>query len=324
MELDLDCVVDNLYVGGIQATRNPKLLYELGVTHVVTVSDSPANNIAESGLFKYKFVQGMDIEITDLLAHFSDVNAFIDEGVKSGATLVHCIAGVSRSVTMVIAYLMEKKGMKFEDALTLVQQKRKYAYPNEGFVKQLKLYEAMKCKLDPTNEEYRSHRLASLAFTMQEGNQSKDVFLPGDLAENPTANKVDIIFKCKKCRQPLFKKSSFIIHTEGPGGMAFDWRGSAAQDSAGDTTPRKICEKSIFIKPVEWMKESIVSSQGKLSCPKCNSKLGSFVWHGERCSCGEWIVPAFHIQTSKVDECKPILNINKPPKDVQSENIPNT
>ena len=42
-------------------------------------------------------------------------------------TFFHSIAGVSRSVTMVIAFLMEKKGMSFEKALNLVQKKRKFA-----------------------------------------------------------------------------------------------------------------------------------------------------------------------------------------------------
>jgi hypothetical protein len=42
----------------------------------------------------------------------------------------------------------------------------------QGFVKQLKLYEEMQCRLDPTNEEYKLYRLTSLALTMQ-GNQGK-------------------------------------------------------------------------------------------------------------------------------------------------------
>jgi hypothetical protein len=42
-------------------------------------------------------------------------------------TFFHSIAGVSRSVTMVIAFLMEKKGKSFEKALNLVQKKRKFA-----------------------------------------------------------------------------------------------------------------------------------------------------------------------------------------------------
>ncbi|XP_071152429.1 dual specificity protein phosphatase 12-like isoform X2 [Mytilus edulis] len=302
MALDLDVIVDNLYVGSQQATKDPSMLLELGVTHVVTVSDGPIDKIVNSGFFKYKFIEGIDFDITDLLQRFPEVTAFIEEGVKSGAVLVHCVAGVSRSVTMVMAYLMEKNGMSFDDALKLVQQKRKYANPNDGFIKQLKLYEKMKCRLDPSDEEYRVYRLSSLAITMQ-GHQPKDagMFLPGDLTDTPTANDSDIIFRCKKCRQPLFNRSCFYKHTVGPGEAAFDWRGASNTEKSTE-----ICDKSIFIHPVQWMKQSIIDTEGKLSCPKCSAKVGSYVWHGEQCPCGEWVIPAFHIQTSKVDECKPI------------------
>lgn len=321
MALDMDCIIDNLYVGGMQATKNPETLRDIGITHIITVSDEPVRNIAKCGFFKYKFVEGIDFEITDLLQRFPETTAFIEEGISNGAVFVHCVAGVSRSVSVVIAYLMEKKGMPFDVALKLVQEKRKYAYPNEGFQKQLRLYEKMKCRLDPTNEEYRLYRLSSLAITMQ-GNQSQgaDLFLPGDLTETPTANDTDTTYRCKKCRQPLFKKSGFINHSEGPGEAAFDWRGIEAK---GDNEPTKTCDKSIFIQPVQWMKDSIITTEGKLSCPKCGAKIGSFVWHGERCPCGEWVVPAFHIQTSKVDECKPVPTdirnkVNKP--DISSDN----
>ncbi len=41
--------------------------------------------------------------------------------------------GISRSATVVIAYLMAKKGMKFKEALEFVQSKREIVEPNGGF-----------------------------------------------------------------------------------------------------------------------------------------------------------------------------------------------
>lgn len=52
----------------------------------------------------------------------------------------------------------------------------------------------------------------------------------------------------------------------------------------------------------------------QLNCPKCKMKLGSFIWYGERCPCGAWVAPAFHIQRTKVDEVWPrsLLTPNRP------------
>jgi dual specificity phosphatase 12 len=44
--------------------------------------------------------------------------------------------------------------------------------------------------------------------------------------------------------------------------------------------------------------------EGKLECPKCASKVGSYAWHGMKCSCGEWVVPGISIARGKVDEIK--------------------
>ena len=54
---------------------------------------------------------------------------------------MHCYAGVSRSVTVVVAYIMKywKWGMK--NALAFVQAKRIVAKPNDGFMEQLARYQ---------------------------------------------------------------------------------------------------------------------------------------------------------------------------------------
>lgn len=48
----------------------------------------------------------------------------------------------------------------------------------------------------------------------------------------------------------------------------------------------------------------------QLLCPKCSSKLGSFSWCGDQCSCGRWVTPAFQLHHNRVDEIRQ-LNIQK-------------
>lgn len=36
--------------------------------------------------------------------------------------------------------------------------------------------------------------------------------------------------------------------------------------------------------------------EGKLSCPKCATRLGTYCWAGAQCSCGAWVTPAFQVR----------------------------
>ena len=42
--------------------------------------------------------------------------------------------------------------------------------------------------------------------------------------------------------------------------------------------------------------------EGRLDCPKCCAKVGSYAWYGLRCSCGAWVVPGISIARGRADE----------------------
>jgi len=52
--------------------------------------------------------------------------------------LVHCAAGVSRSASFMIAFLMKDQGIGYEESRKIVKSKRNIVNPNSGFVSQLK------------------------------------------------------------------------------------------------------------------------------------------------------------------------------------------
>lgn len=71
-----------------------------------------------------------------------------------------------------------------------------------------------------------------------------------------------------------------------------------------------ICTKTYFVEPLAWMKDVLKDAQGKLFCPKCQSKLGSFNWvMASRCPCGAQVSPSFYLVPSKVEPSNIVQNI---------------
>ncbi len=90
----------------------------------------------------YHFVDIDDTTRCNIKAHFEPCTAFIDKHRKQGISVyVHCAAGVSRSASIVIAYLMKAFNMSYANAFSQLKACRPIIDPNLGFRKQLKVYE---------------------------------------------------------------------------------------------------------------------------------------------------------------------------------------
>ena len=62
---------------------------------------------------------------------------------KGGVVLVHCVAGVSRSATICLAYLVSHNHMSLQQAWQHVKKVRPWVKPNKGFLQQLSDWEKM-------------------------------------------------------------------------------------------------------------------------------------------------------------------------------------
>ncbi|XP_049635320.1 dual specificity protein phosphatase 15 isoform X2 [Suncus etruscus] len=70
--------------------------------------------------------------------HFKECINFIHCcRLNGGNCLVHCFAGISRSTTIVTAYVMTVTGLGWRDVLDAIKSTRPIANPNPGFRQQL-------------------------------------------------------------------------------------------------------------------------------------------------------------------------------------------
>jgi protein-tyrosine phosphatase len=133
-------IVPQLYLGNIESAYNKHKLRDLGVTHVLSIFESLP---PYPDRFQYKVVELPDLESSNLYEHFESAVAFIDGAVFGGTScLVHCHAGISRSSTMVICWLMKRYLLRYNDALSYVREKRPIIQPNPAFEKQLQQWES--------------------------------------------------------------------------------------------------------------------------------------------------------------------------------------
>ncbi|XP_018684547.2 dual specificity protein phosphatase 1B isoform X2 [Musa acuminata AAA Group] len=133
-------IEEGLFLGSVGAALNKSALKDLNITHILTVAKSL--DLAFPNDFVYKKIDVFDTPGTELVKYFAECFSFIDEARSAGGgVLVHCFAGMSRSVTVVVAYLMKKHRMSLSDALSLVRSKRPHIAPNHGFLTQLANFE---------------------------------------------------------------------------------------------------------------------------------------------------------------------------------------
>ena len=136
-----DQVVDHVYLGSLRTVQNMAAVMQMNVTHVLTCGRNLRTPTFPPPI-QQLVLDVDDSEDENMNVHFSRAIDFIEHCVASkGTCIVHCFAGVSRSATVVVAYLMKSRHMRFEQALAFVQEQRPAANPNPNFRRQLTDFE---------------------------------------------------------------------------------------------------------------------------------------------------------------------------------------
>lgn len=130
-----------LYLGSAYHAARRDMLDALGITALLNVSSDCPNHF--EGHYQYKCIPVEDNHKADISSWFMEAIEYID-AVKDcrGRVLVHCQAGISRSATICLAYLMMKKRVRLEEAFEFVKQRRSIISPNFSFMGQLLQFES--------------------------------------------------------------------------------------------------------------------------------------------------------------------------------------
>ncbi|CAD8064039.1 unnamed protein product [Paramecium primaurelia] len=129
----------SLWLGNCESALDAEFLKDKGIRTVITVA--VGLQLKLNGLVHH-IIEIFDSDTANISQHFQIANEWIERGFKIGGVLVHCMAGISRSATIVISYLIEKKMMNFNQALSFVKSKRPQINPNKGFSNQLQAFVA--------------------------------------------------------------------------------------------------------------------------------------------------------------------------------------
>ncbi|KAI0202688.1 protein-tyrosine phosphatase-like protein [Astrocystis sublimbata] len=210
------------------------------------------------------------------------------------------------------------------NALTSVRETRPGAEPNPGFMRQLELWWEMGCPADddgaverhPVYQKWLYDGMLQEARDMRMAPDAERIRFEDEVEEEEgttaaaatTANKQKEgkEVRCKKCRRTLATPNFLVPHTPLREKEQEKENETADQGQAKTTKDSANTCAHIFIDTLSWMRPVLEEGtlDGRLICPnaKCGATVGRFAWQGFQCTCKEWVVPAFSLNRSRVDE----------------------
>ena len=134
-------VLPHLFLGNMRDASDMDVLSRLNIRYILNVTAKPPQYTIGPG-FRYKHLEAADNGLQNIRQFFEEAFEFIDEAKENNTgVLVHCQAGISRSPTIAVAYLMKHYPMPMSDAYKFVKLRRSIISPNLNFMGQLYEFE---------------------------------------------------------------------------------------------------------------------------------------------------------------------------------------
>jgi dual specificity phosphatase 12 len=206
--------------------------------------------------------------------------------------------------------------------------------------------------IDPSFKNYKVFRLKLAAEQVKGAKVLPPSFMnllaadPGLMQEKPEPH----VYRCRKCRRIVASKSNLITHTPKDQENSYDspvpkrreklessqkYLNFECQEEPGNsltdgiveitdqvmaasisdkslTNEPQICKRTFFVEPMTWMKEVVHNVEGKLYCPSCKGKIGSFNWAmASKCPCGAQVSPSFYLVPSRIEYSNIVQNMQQ-------------
>ena len=130
-------ISEHLYMSGYKRAKDLHALRQRQIGHVFNLSAHKCGNHFPESV-DYTSYSIRDNESFDLKSQLSVIVNQITRRIREGKrVLVHCKKGVSRAPSVIIAYLILEKDLKFQQAYDLVRSINCKIEPNFGFLTQL-------------------------------------------------------------------------------------------------------------------------------------------------------------------------------------------
>jgi atypical dual specificity phosphatase len=160
LHFQISRILDHLYMGSADISQNLEILQSRNITRVINCTEELPTHYPE--VLKYIRIPVPDEQKSKIDQFFDESAAFIHELKPSAdqevpeACFVHCSAGISRSASIVLSYLIQHEEMTLVQAWKHTSERRPVVSPNVSFMEQLSQLEERvtgKTTIDPSKYE---------------------------------------------------------------------------------------------------------------------------------------------------------------------------
>lgn len=213
----MDEVTPGLWIGDLASAFNVE---NLKAHNIFSILSAMRGRITINETFIRHQILLDDTEDADVLRHLLPSIHFIQAEMSKGrGVLVHCHGGISRSATIVAAYLMYTLNLDPEAALEMIRKVRPNIEPNQGFSRQLEIFHQARFKISRRDKTTRMFYMERALEEVLNGDGSmpetdmfaKYPYTPSDSTPNTPGGPRRRI-RCKMCRHELATREHMLDH----------------------------------------------------------------------------------------------------------------